>query len=514
MGSSDEVEETTLEYTPTWTVAVVCSVFVIVSLLLERGIHRLGKMLKKKDQKPLYEALEKLKEELMLLGFISLFLTVFQGSINRLCIPESLAKHMLPCELHESEETTAEEPSSHAEIPSRKLFSLIGSTSRRLLSTGGSGYCEKKGKKPFLSQEGMHQLHIFIFILAIVHVVFCVLTMLLGSAKIRTWKTWEDDIQAKKYDPQDAINQRKFTHVAEDDFVKSHAKWKKSYILSWMASFFKQFYGSVSKADYSTLRLSFIETHCKTNPKFDFHKYMMRTLEADFKKVVGISGYLWFFVVIFLLLNVSGWHSYFWLAFIPLILLLAVGAKLQHVIMQLAQEVAEKHTAVEGAILVRPSDDHFWFRRPKLVLHLIHFILFQNAFEIAFFFWIWTTYKFDSCIMGRVVYIVPRLVIGVIIQVLCSYSTLPLYALVTQMGTTYKKEIFENHIHEGLSAWHQKVKLRVKEHNTKNEDNSDKGSIQLPRTNGSGSSQMQSRTVHNTTSEIAQEANIEIPNSQ
>lgn len=58
-------------------------------------------------------------------------------------------------------------------------------------------------------------------------------------------------------------------------------------------------------------------------------------------------------------------------------LLLAVGAKLQHVIMQLAQEVAEKHTAVEGAILVRPSDDHFWFRRPKLVLHLIHFILFQ-----------------------------------------------------------------------------------------------------------------------------------------
>ncbi|XP_057840536.1 MLO-like protein 1 isoform X3 [Cryptomeria japonica] len=444
MGSSDEVEETTLEYTPTWTVAVVCSVFVIVSLLLERGIHRLGKMLKKKDQKPLYEALEKLKEELMLLGFISLFLTVFQGSINRLCIPESLAKHMLPCELHESEETTAEEPSSHAEIPSRKLFSLIGSTSRRLLSTGGSGYCEKKGKKPFLSQEGMHQLHIFIFILAIVHVVFCVLTMLLGSAKIRTWKTWEDDIQAKKYDPQDAINQRKFTHVAEDDFVKSHAKWKKSYILSWMASFFKQFYGSVSKADYSTLRLSFIETHCKTNPKFDFHKYMMRTLEADFKKVVGISGYLWFFVVIFLLLNVSGWHSYFWLAFIPLI----------------------------------------------------------------------TTYKFDSCIMGRVVYIVPRLVIGVIIQVLCSYSTLPLYALVTQMGTTYKKEIFENHIHEGLSAWHQKVKLRVKEHNTKNEDNSDKGSIQLPRTNGSGSSQMQSRTVHNTTSEIAQEANIEIPNSQ
>ena len=32
----------------------------------------------------------------------------------------------------------------------------------------------------------------------------------------------------------------------------------------------------------------FLQTHCRGNPKFDFHKYMMRVLEADFKKVVGI----------------------------------------------------------------------------------------------------------------------------------------------------------------------------------------------------------------------------------
>ena len=69
-------------------------------------------------------------------------------------------------------------------------------------------------------------------------------------------------------------------------------------------------------------------------------------------------------------------------------LLLAVGTKLEHVITQLAQEVAEKHSAIEGDLVVNPSDDHFWFGRPKIVLYLIHFILFQNAFEIAFFFWI------------------------------------------------------------------------------------------------------------------------------
>ncbi|KAL7230467.1 hypothetical protein ACSBR2_008862 [Camellia fascicularis] len=70
----------------------------------------------------------------------------------------------------------------------------------------------------------------------------------------------------------------------------------------------------------------------------------------------------------------------------------------------------------------------------------MHFILFQNAFEIAFFFWIWLQYAFDSCIMGHVRFIIPRLVIGAFVQVLCSYSTLPLYAIVTQVSPLYRSK--------------------------------------------------------------------------
>lgn len=47
----------------------------------------------------------------------------------------------------------------------------------------------------------------------------------------------------------------------------------------------------------------------------------------------------------------------------------------------------------DQAVRVKPSDDHFWFRTPGIVLYLIHFILFQNAFEIAFFFWILVSTK-------------------------------------------------------------------------------------------------------------------------
>eukprot|EP00252_Welwitschia_mirabilis_P003991 TRINITY_DN14103_c0_g1_i1.p1 TRINITY_DN14103_c0_g1~~TRINITY_DN14103_c0_g1_i1.p1 ORF type:complete len:312 (-),score=42.51 TRINITY_DN14103_c0_g1_i1:24-959(-) len=310
----------------------------------------------------------------MLLGFISLLLTVFQGPINHLCIPERLTLHMLPCKLPEKEDDDDDDdglkPVEH--LGHWNMFH--GGHGRRLLSTESASHCGE-GKRPFLSTEGMHQLHIFIFVLAIVHVVFCVLTMLLGSAKIQSWKYWEDEIHAKGSEPKEV--EPKVTHVAHDDFVKTHSLGRKSVLLSWTVSFFKQFYGSVTKTDYAYLRLGFIQTHCKGNPTFNFHRYMMRTLEADFKKVVGISATLWGFAVLFLLLNIEGWHTYFWIAFIPLLILLAVGAKLEHIISQLAKEVLDKHTAIEGDIVVQPSDQHFWFGRPKLLLYLIHFILFQ-----------------------------------------------------------------------------------------------------------------------------------------
>jgi len=45
----------------------------------------------------LFEALEKLKEELMLMGFMSLLLVVFQGRIINLCMPKKWDTIMLPC---------------------------------------------------------------------------------------------------------------------------------------------------------------------------------------------------------------------------------------------------------------------------------------------------------------------------------------------------------------------------------------------------------------------------------
>ncbi|XP_020702206.1 MLO-like protein 1 [Dendrobium catenatum] len=463
-GGGGAEEEIKLEYTPTWIVALVCTVIICISLFFERFLHRLGKRFMRKNQKPLFEALQKMKEELMLMGFISLLLVVFQGTIQKICIPASYTRHLRPCK---GEDIAGDGGGDDGEVSAHhrsKFYAGVLAGGRRLLAGGGSGgeHCAREGKVPLLSIEAIHQLHIFIFALATTHVLLSALTMVLGGVKIRQWKHWEDSIH--KEAAENASTSPMITHVHETEFIRDHFRGigKDSLILGWLHSFFKHIFGSVTKSDYRTLRLGFVMAHCKGNLKFNFHKYMVRAVEADFKKVVGISWYLWVFVIVFLFLNVGGWHAYFWLSFIPLILLFSVGTKLVHIISQLAHEVAEKHSAIEGDLVVTPSDDHFWFGRPRIMLILIHLILFHVAFEIAYFFWILVTYGYRSCIIDGTKYIVPRLIICVVVQIICSYSTLPLYAIVTQMGSSFKPVIFEEHVQEGLVGWAQKVKMKGK----------------------------------------------------
>lgn len=47
-----------------------------------------------------------------------------------------------------------------------------------------------------------------------------------------------------------------------------------------------------------------------------------------------------------------------------------------------------------------------------------------------------------------------------VVQVLCSYVTLPLYALVSQMGSTMKQSIFDDQTSKALKSWRAGVKKK------------------------------------------------------
>ncbi|PKU72837.1 MLO-like protein 10 [Dendrobium catenatum] len=357
-----------LDQTPTWAVASVCAVIIVISIFLEKILHLLDK-----HKKALNEALEKVKSELMVLGFISLLLTFGQNYIAKICIPESVADTMLPCRLVE----TNEDDKEHRR---RLLWSSTGEP----LSTHRS-----------LAEASVN-----------------------SCPNMRRWKEWEKETRSIDYEFSN--DPSRFRLVHDTSFVKQHTSfWEKHPILLYFVCFFHQFFRSVTKADYLTLRHGFINVHLAPGSNFNFQKYIKRSLEDDFKVVVGISPLLWASAVIFLLLNVHGWEELFWVSLLPPIILLAVGTKLQAIIAKMAIQIKDRHAVVQGIPLVQLKE-----------------VGEKNPCE------------------------------KVIVQFMCSYITLPLYALVSQMGSDMKRSIFDEQTNRALKKWHQAVRKRHKKGNS------------------------------------------------
>ncbi|KAL1197284.1 MLO-like protein 3 [Cardamine amara subsp. amara] len=435
-GSSTEVRS--LQETPTWALATVCFFFIAISIFIERLIHLLSTRLKKNGKISLLEAVEKLKSVLVVLGFMSLMLNVIEGEVSKICIPTKYANRMLPCRR------------------SKTLLDDEDDDDKNFL-----GNCSSKGKTSLISKEGLTQLSFFFFVLACMHILYNLAILILGMAKMRRWKSWEKETQTVEY--LAANDPNRFRMTRETTFARRHlSTWTETSIQLWIKCFFRQFFNSVAKVDYLTLRHGFISAHLSSNNSFNFQDYIQRSLHEDFKTVVGISPLMWLTVVIFMLVDVYGWRVYFYMAFVPLIIVLVIGTKLEVIVAKMAITIKEQNSVVRGTPLVEPNDKHFWFSHPRLLLTILHYTLFLNTFEMAFFVWITWKFGINSCYHENRDLIIIRLVIAVTVQFLSSYITLPLYALVTQMGSCYKRSILEDQLANMLKQWHARVKDKRK----------------------------------------------------
>ncbi|CAN1305399.1 MLO-like protein 4 [Linum perenne] len=341
-----------LAETPTYSVASVVTVLVFVCFIVERAIYRFGKWLKKTRRKALFASLEKIKEELMLLGLISLLLAQWARWISEICVNSSLfsskfylcSEQDYGVERYLLLETSPNETAAHLPFPHKEIAHH---------TTHQCG----QGREPFVSLEGLEQLHRFLFVLGITHVLYSCLAVGLAMTKIYSWRKWEN------------------------------------------------------------------------------------------QATMALDG------------NVQGLNVYFWLSFIPAILVMVVGTKLQHVVSMLALGIVEQSGPPVGT-QVKPRDDLFWFGKPEILVRLIQFIIFQNAFEMATFIWSLWGFKQRSCFMKNHYMIIIRLVSGVVVQFWCSYSTVPLNVLVTQMGSRCRKALVAESVRDSLHSWCKRVKER------------------------------------------------------
>ncbi|KAK8529903.1 hypothetical protein V6N12_060667 [Hibiscus sabdariffa] len=451
-----------LAETPTYTVASVITVLVFVCFVVERSIYRFGRWLKKTRRKALFASLEKIKEELMLLGLISLLLAQWARWISEICVNSSLfSSRFYTC----SEMDYA----THKNMLLESTSSFHNETviPPKGLNTVASHQCGE-GREPFVSFDGLEQLHRFLFVLGITHVFYSCLAVGLAMSKIYSWGKWENqansiadgNLQAKR----NKVMRRQTTFV----FQHTSHPWSRSRILIWMELYkevrlpgttFRFHYGELSFSPPLPMLLA-LQKH-KLPLSYNFHNYMVRSMEDEFQGILGISWPLWAYAIACIFVNIHGLNIYFWLSFIPAIVVMLVGTKLQHVVSSLALEIKEQ-TGPPTGTQVKPRDDLFWFGKPEILLRMpLRWLPFSGHW--------------------------------VLVQFWCSSITVPLNVIVTQvfppgpyssklfsfmfacpnplnvsfrrcfqMGSRFKKALVAESVRESLHSWCKRVKAKSK----------------------------------------------------
>ncbi|XP_068645891.1 MLO-like protein 4 [Aristolochia californica] len=451
-----------LAETPTWSVATVITALVGISFLVHHSLGRFRTWLVNTKRKALLAALEKIKEELMLFGVLSLLLGHWTIWVSKICIKSSgLSTRFYPCSRENYEkDVTQVKMGAFAPVHSSNFSAFTGREVHR------HDYCPE-GHEPFASYESLEQLHRLLIVLGIIHVSYSFTTVALAMLKISSWMAWESQARMSAIEGlqgSSGSGTRNVIVKRQSTFIFHHTShpWSEHKIFIWLLCFIRQFGSSINEVDYRALRQGFITYH-NLHSTYNFHDYMLRSMDEEFRAIVGISVPLWGYTIFCIFVNIHGINADFWLSFIPAFLILLVGTKLHHIVVLLALEVKETNSnfCTLGKQL-NPRDGLFWFGKPKLLLWLIQIISFQNAFGMATFIWSLWEIREPSCFMRNHVFLVVRLTSGVIFQFWCSYFTFPLYVIVTQMGSKFKKALIAENIRESLHGWHERVKLKTK----------------------------------------------------
>lgn len=87
-----------LSETPSWAVATVITIIVAVGFSVHGSLRRIGKWLARTKRRALVAALEKIKDELILFGVLSLLMGHWAIWVAKICVKRSaLSSRFYPC---------------------------------------------------------------------------------------------------------------------------------------------------------------------------------------------------------------------------------------------------------------------------------------------------------------------------------------------------------------------------------------------------------------------------------
>ncbi|KAF2306263.1 hypothetical protein GH714_016091 [Hevea brasiliensis] len=209
-----------------------------------------------------------------LFGFLSLLMGHWVVVVAKICIKTSAVRSRFsPCAINDNlklEEGGFDSASSYANDSSdrEEMYTLVHE----------HDHCPES----FASQESLEKLHRLMFVLGVIHVLYNFIAIALAMIKVVAYSH-----QYNFCSFQAALFNIRLTRLTTFISHRTSHPWSQYRVLLWLLCFSRQFWSSINNSDYMALRYGFITTH-ELPLTYDFHNYMLRNMEEEFRDIVGI----------------------------------------------------------------------------------------------------------------------------------------------------------------------------------------------------------------------------------
>ncbi|KAG2499750.1 hypothetical protein HYH03_002682 [Edaphochlamys debaryana] len=271
--------------------------------------------------------LTRVKEELLALGVVSLVLLFIEPSLQQICIPLSSAEPTYP------EGAPAPPPPPPVVVPY------------------GTYLCNVYSRQVF-TRSVIHAAHYLLFYLAIVHILFSLLTSVITNVKLAKWSVLERTARKEQNIPQIS-----FLRIASTVDRSNHQD--KPALGSRMREVYRDAIGYVDQDLYSLLRFMCekrFRAHHVVLRNFNFLNMCEQCLEAELNEVYSHAWLLVFMMALLLLYN-RVVYQIVWISGLCILAMACMAGNMRWVMKKTAREARNLWRKIHGQGGIEHDDD-------------------------------------------------------------------------------------------------------------------------------------------------------------
>ena len=434
--------------------------YVLISLIVEVSLENLHHHIHHhwKRKEVFLQVFEKVKDEIMLVGVLTILLLLVEEDIVSVCINE--ACHGIP-----------------NTRPACDTSAVVGNSSARRMLLGASssgpaitcnrfqnccpdntvGFphpeCSATGQHPFISIKALHDIHFYIFGIMLTHIAVTMMVMVGATKRVGTWKAFEEEGDGA---------------VKSTDIVKP-VVYKNKFLCSCQT----QLHESVDSFTFIAVKISFLaqnkgdEKALKDNTGgkgFSFFEELMKDNDHGYIELIGVSWWMWMILSCQLALK-AYLFDFGYGVYMSVFIILIAGSKLDRIKAQMCEDIFEladvDHSGdisvAEFEKLQSASDEiteklkkiepTFWRKDPDIVLYMIRMVIWLNSTEFGTTIFFIMKTGFTGCYVSQRTWawIIINSLVTTVVAVHCAYNVIPLYSLTSNLGRHKKTEEESKH---------------------------------------------------------------------